>query len=405
MSEDTITAANYPAPYRATIAYFSAFIALGLALSVFGPSLPDLAENTGSRIGEIGFLFTSSSLGYMLGSLSIGKILDRSPGNKLLAILLLAMGVSLALVPIFRHLWALTVVMIVLGIAEGGVDISTNLMLVWIHRDRANPFLNALHFFFGAGAFLAPVILARSRLATSDINWAFWIFAIYSLPTGLWLLSLPSPKPGRSKADIHAPSTNWSFVALIALIFMFYVGAEIGFGGWIYTYATALNLTDIAGAAYLTSFFWGALTLGRLLGIPIAGRFKPTTILIADLSGCLVALGLIWLFPQSTTVIWIGTIALGLSMASIFPSLLAFSERYLTMSGQVTRWFFVGTGAGGIVLPWLLGMLIENHGPGSIMPVLCLDLGLAMLAFMGSLGIVIRKRQNQRLQARIDEYN
>jgi hypothetical protein len=75
------------------------------------------------------------------------------------------------------------------------------------------------------------------------------------------------------------------------------------------------------------------------------------------------------------------------------------------MSGQVTRWFFVGTGAGGIVLPWLLGMLIENHGPGSIMPVLCLDLGLAMLAFMGSLGIVIRKRQNQRLQARIDEYN
>jgi MFS transporter, FHS family, Na+ dependent glucose transporter 1 len=393
----------YPAPYRSTIAYFSAFVALGLALSVFGPALPGLAENTGTRIGEIGFLFTGSSLGYMIGSLSFGRILDRSPGNKLLALLLFTMGASLALVPIFRELWALTALMIILGIAEGGVDISTNLMLVWIHRDRSNPFLNVLHFFFGAGAFLAPVFIARSRLATTDISWAFWILAIYPLPTAVWLLFLPSPKPDRSKGEIETTPTNWSFVALIALVFMFYVGAEIGFGGWIYTYAVSLSLADITGAALLTSFFWGALTLGRLFGIALASRFPPRLILVADLIGCLISLGLILLFPQSSQIIWIGTIALGLSMASIFPSLLAFSSKYLMMSGQVTRWFFVGTGAGGIFLPWLLGMLIETHGPTSIMLVLWLDLGIALLAFLSSLMLVNQNRPN--LQSQIDEYN
>jgi fucose permease len=171
-------------------------------------------------------------------------------------------------------------------------------------------------------------------------------------------------------------------VLLIALVFVFYVGAEVGFGGWIYTYAISLELTDTVGAAYLTSLFWGSLTAGRLLGIAIATRFRPVIIMLSDLIGCLLSLGLIWVLPRSQAAVWGGSIGLGLFMASIFPSLLAFAEHRLTMSGAITRWFFVGTGVGGMLFPWLLGVLIESRGPFAIIPALFLLMTLALFAFL-----------------------
>ena len=46
-----------------TVGYYAAFIALGLVTASLGPTLPGLAENTRSQLGEISFLFTTRSLG------------------------------------------------------------------------------------------------------------------------------------------------------------------------------------------------------------------------------------------------------------------------------------------------------------------------------------------------------
>jgi len=371
-----------PVGIRSTIVYFAAFVALGLATSAIGPALPGLADHTGTRLGAIGFLFTGASFGYMLGSLGAGHLLDRTRGHILLSVILFALAGMLALVPLISRLWLLTAILFVLGIAEGGLDVSANIMLVWLHRQGVNPFLNALHFFFGIGAFLSPIIIAQSILLSKDINWGFWLLAVYPIPAAIWLLRIPSPESPHTRGAAGHNQTNWLLVGLLSLFLMFYVGAEIGFGGWIYTFALNQNLADAAGAAYLTSIFWGSLTAGRLLGIGIATRVRPVAILIIDLIFCLLSLGLIWLFPQTFGLVWAGTIALGLAMASIFPTLLAYAERYLTMSGQVTRWFFVGTGIGGMILPWALGVLIESNGPTAIMPALWVNMVFALITFL-----------------------
>ena len=62
----------------------------------------------------------------------------------------------------------------------------------------------------------------------------------------------------------------------------------------------------------------GALTIGRLLAIPLALRFRPRIILFVDLIGCLASVGLVLLWPDSVMAIWIGTLGLGLFMAAIF---------------------------------------------------------------------------------------
>jgi len=47
------------------------------------------------------------------------------------------------------------------------------------------------------------------------------------------------------------------------------VGVEVAYGGWIFTYAVKVFGMGETEADYLSSAFWGAITLGRLL----AGTF------------------------------------------------------------------------------------------------------------------------------------
>jgi FHS family Na+ dependent glucose MFS transporter 1 len=174
------------------------------------------------------------------------------------------------LTPTIPLLWLLIAVLLLMGIGEGVLDVGGNTLLVWVHRRKVGPFMNALHFFFGAGAFIAPIIIAQAVKMSGDIHWAYWILALLILPVSLWLLRLPSPTAQTISKDDPAGQVNHLLVALIVLFFFLYVGAEVSFGGWVFTYAVTLELTTETFAAYLTSAFWGSLTVGRLLAIPIA---------------------------------------------------------------------------------------------------------------------------------------
>ena len=180
---------------------------------------------------------------------------------------------------------------------------------------------------------------------------------------------------------------NWPVVGLIAVFFFLYSGAEIAYGGWIYTYALATDTGTISTAAYLTSIFWASLTIGRLLGIPIAARLRARAILLIDLAGCLVSMGILLLASNSTTAVWLGTIILGLFMPSIFPTTLTLAERNTNVSGAVTSYFFVGASIGGMTIPWFVGRQFEQSGPQAIMMIIFGCLLLASVVY----GLLMRQ--------------
>jgi FHS family Na+ dependent glucose MFS transporter 1 len=176
-------------------------------------------------------------------------------------------------------------------------------------------------------------------------------------------------------------------VLLIALLLLFYVGAESAFGGWIYTYAVALDLGAATTAAYLTSAFWGALTFGRLVAIPVAARFRPRWILFADLLGCLASMGVILLWRSSPVAVWLGALGLGFSMASFFPTTISLAERRIPITGQVTGWFLVAGSIGAMSIPWLIGQLFEPVGPPVAMIIILLNLVAALAVFAALLRV------------------
>jgi MFS transporter, FHS family, Na+ dependent glucose transporter 1 len=370
----TETAASSAAPSRhenlaITGVYYAAFIILGLASAIIGPTLPFLAENTRTPLALVSYLFVIHSLGYLGGSLLGGELYDRLSGHKVLFLAVTLIGASLALLPLAPFLWVLLVVAGVLGMSMGALDVGANTLLVWVHRRGVGPYMNGLHFSFGVGAFLAPLLVAAALKLFGGAVGGYWAVSLLAIPVALLLLRWRSPRRQNGK-DSGVPTHTraaWVLVALIALFLFLYVSGEASYGAWVFTYAFQSNVVPVeTSAAYLTSAFWGALTAGRLLAIPLAARFKPGPILAVDTLGCLASLGLILLAPHSPLVLWIATIGLGLSMASIFPTAITLAEFYIPITGRVNSFFFVGASLGGMGLPWLIGQMFEPLGPLSM---------------------------------------
>ena len=78
-----------PTPLRASRPlgpYFAAFLALGVALSFFGPALPTLRDQTGATLGQLGLVFAAQSVGGLVGSIVAGRLYRRLGGPHLIAI-------------------------------------------------------------------------------------------------------------------------------------------------------------------------------------------------------------------------------------------------------------------------------------------------------------------------------
>jgi len=366
-----------------TVAYYLAFILLGLTIAAEGPTLLKLAEHTGSKINQISFIFFFGSLGYLSGSYIGGRMYDRFPGHLFMAGILIMLGVVTVFVPLATSLPALFVIVLVLGLAKGALDVGCNTLLLWLHNEKVGPFMNGLHASFGLGAFIAPLIVAGVLKSTADIYWVYWVFAIAAFPIAFFVWSLPSPH-ARAIPEVHKDSAFPILpVAVIVMCFALYVGAEAGYGNLIYAYAFKRGLSTEITANYLTSAFWGFFTLGRLFAIWVSTRAKPLKILYMDFAGCLASVGLVILFKDSAAMLWAGSILLGISLASIFPTFITLAEERMHVTGAITGWFLVGGGAGGMILPVLIGNAFENIGPNAMMLIvfatLILDLSALFL--------------------------
>jgi FHS family Na+ dependent glucose MFS transporter 1 len=177
-----------------TAAYFITSLSLGLAVAVLGPTLPGLAEQTGVKMSKISYLFTAHSFGYLLGSLLGGRLYDRIPGRPVVVSALFIIMIMMIIVPFVPVLYLLIVVLVAVGTAGGMLDVGCNILLVWVHGSRVAPFMNGLHFCFGLGALISPLIVGRVISSTGEISWAFRVLAMMLFPSVVFLSSISAPE-------------------------------------------------------------------------------------------------------------------------------------------------------------------------------------------------------------------
>lgn len=372
-----------PGRFVKSLAYFAAYTALGLALASLGPTLPDLARLTGASLSTLSTIFVARSAGYLVGAVIGGRLFDRIPGHLLLAGMLGTMAICLALVPISHSVLLLAAILFVLGWGEGGLDVGGNTLLVWLYPTGLAPWMNALHFFFGVGALFSPLIVTFAIDAYGSFAGAYWLLAALIVPIGLFVAIQPSPPIAHHAKNRHTPlREHRTDLLIIGGLLFAAVGAEIGFGNWIYTYTIQQNLADTASAAVLTSTYWSTFTVGRLAGIPISARVTPTAIVLFCLLACSGGVLIILTHPGSANALWTGTLLAGFAIGPMFASIIALAERIVPISGRATGWILVGSSAGAMTTPWVIGQLFETVGPHATWYTILADLCLGLAIYV-----------------------
>lgn len=373
--------------YR-TLAYFLANGVLGMSVASIGPTLPGLAWQTATTLGAVSILTTARAAPHIFGSTTAGRIYDRAPGHPVLAGALLVIALSMVATSFAPSLLLVIGIFIVWGFAEGFIDVGANTLLVWTHQRNTSTYINGLHLSFGLGAFFIPIIISQVILlsdaptspflqpllslgiptAPGDVSWPYRVMGLILIPVALFFLTLRSPGAPKADEDDARPTgpVDWTLVILFATFLMLYVGAEAGYASWIFSYALRLDLMTEPQAASLVSAFWGMITLGRLVAVGASLRMKPRHVLLIALGGTMASLVLMLTF-KSALALWIGTLAIGLSMAPTFPTTYAFADKNIVLNGKISSYFFVGASIGAMSMPWLIGQAFTIIAPSMML--------------------------------------
>jgi FHS family Na+ dependent glucose MFS transporter 1 len=90
--------------------------------------------------------------------------------------------------------------------------------------------------------------------------------------------------------------------------------------------------------------------------------------------------------------LWVGTLGLGFSMASIFPSAMVLAGQRMHLTGEITGLYLMGAGAGGMFLPWFIGQMFERIGPGVTMDIIL----VVVIVNLGSLVLLTGSQRRGR---------
>ena len=339
-------------------------LAFGIVLTTLGAVLPSVIERFGIDTAAAGALFLLMTFGILLGSLVFGPIVDRNgyKGMLLVATALIVVGLEgIAFAP---SLGWLRVAVALIGFGGGIINGGTNALVADVSADGRTAGLSLLGVFFGVGAVGVPFVLGSllGLFSYSAIISAVGAFVLVPLLVTA-LTPFPAPKQAQGFPLAAAAGLLRDPVLLLMGCMLFLEsGMEITVGGWTTTFfKQELGIADQRALVYL-SLYWLGMMLGRLALGSALRRVPPTRVLF----GC-IAIGfvgaLMLIFTRDPSLAALGVFLIGLGFAAAFPVVLGFvGDRYAELSGTAFSIVMVMALTGGMILPWLTGVLGATYG-------------------------------------------
>ena len=320
-----------------------------------------------------------------------------------LIVCLAVMSLTCGLASNASTLYALLGEMFCQGLALGGFDTICNCLLPEIWLLRVQPWMQCLHASFGVGAIVGALLVGSIGFtATFQIIAVICIlpvlFIVFKSQISSWVLTLiyipvhvtdqevgyvMNPLSDSANGDVNdvhnmlavAKDTTGdvdfttgdvtqvaplSVKLLLTVFFYFYVGCELGYTGWISTYALATVTSNSAHAAYLVSAFYISFTIGRLAAVPISIYVSNMTMLrlqfLLSIIGCILAASI---GDINYTLCLVSAVVLGYGFSSMFPLGLTIVNDYgFTVDNRSTTVCILGATMGECTLPLITGKLM-----------------------------------------------
>jgi fucose permease len=268
-----------------------------------------------------------------------------------LASLAAAEGLAVALLAAF-----------LLGVGDGLVTASSHSIAATSSRGAAHG-ITRLNLLFALGAIVGPLWSGAALEITGGPSAVFaGAAAVAALPLALLLairgVAGAALDAGDGRGVVPQEPLVWAMSAVLFL----YVGAEMGLGAWVSSYARRAAGAGLMASAGVTAAYWGALALGRFLTGALLGRgHRPAALLIGALAGAGCAALVLALSGGQMAVAGPAAFLTGLCFGPVWPVAVAIGAT--AQPGQAPAFMVTAGNAGGIVFPWAQGAVLSSAGP------------------------------------------
>jgi fucose permease len=373
--------------FRIVFLQYSGFLTIGVVLSLLGPLIPLIRSDLHLSYGLAGVFFPAQSIGsitvlvfssFLMHILEKRKVLFAGCCVFLTGLLCCALAPGLPVLLLGN---------ILLGAGVATFEIGFNTLCIDSHPTGKGKALNRLHFFFGAGAVMGPLLaLAVEHSGAGEAwRWALGLSAAGPLLVlgVLCFTPLPPSPPAQFKKRFAVLSRPLLWFAAVALCL--YCGVEWGVGAWFPSYWNKTALAVVLPPALVTSLFWLTFSAGRFVGGHWADRWGFRRFLTVSMLGALVII-VLWFFIREPVIALGLVLCLGFIISGIYPTIVALgSHKFPSSSGQVAGFLSVFGVVGGAVFPSVVGFWADSSGIGALVGVeliiVVLMIAVALLAF------------------------
>ncbi|MEC0131431.1 MULTISPECIES: MFS transporter [Paenibacillus] len=355
------------------------YFVIGLAHVVLGSILPVLLQHYDQNYSAGGELIFSQFAGFLAGVL-VSPLLNRRFGKRggilIATSLLIVAEVAYAFLPPWGWMYFIAVAA---GFGFGMIEAVIGTIIIGAVTEGTAIAMSRLEVLFGIGALVMPLI-ASPLIAAGAWRLAFLIVAAFSLISLiLWarghfgnlqrMLDERASVQGADNSHSSSSRSNkkfpykgkqWILLGIFIVFFFLYVGTEMSLVNFMPAiFIAKLGMTESAAALTVT-FFWLAMSTGRLFAGVIAEKISYRVYI---LSSCLLTLLLLTLFPftENRMAAFIVILLLGLFMSGIFSIALVFSSKMLPGTEESTPSIMIASGGvGGALLPLFTGWSMDH---------------------------------------------
>ncbi|MDE2815094.1 MAG: MFS transporter [Chloroflexota bacterium] len=340
---------------------YALVILMGLGWNLIGPALPAMRNEFSLSVASVGIVFPLATAGFALAVMIAGYVVDSYGRRPVLVGTSLMLGLGYLGWGLAPHWTVMAGIMFFTGAGLGCIDIITNVTTSDASSGDRVADLNRLHMFFGLSAVLSPLLIGLSL----DVNWRLPMIAIGLLGFACLPLTFRVQLPQaasieRLSRDNVIPLARNGLITMITAVLVLYIWVEVSLIGWGVTYVTEVFQEPYGQSTMLVSLFWGAIFLGRLAIVWLSRRLTTEQIMQIPLIASVPLILVVGLAP-SVLVIYAAVFLLGLCLAPVFPTMFAVAlQRFPRRPGTVAIVLLLGAALGGLLPPYVIGVLAEN---------------------------------------------
>jgi FHS family L-fucose permease-like MFS transporter len=316
-------------------------------------------------------------LWFAVCSLPTGLLMKRIGRKNTVLLSSLITIVAMVLPLVYYSFFSVLLAFALLGIGNTVLQVSLNpLLMDVVAKEKVTSLLTFGYFIKAISSTLGPVILSVAVGVWGDWHLVFWVYAVCTSLSWIWLVCTPIQEKREEVAyvggSIWKLFKNRKLMVAFSVILLI-VGFEIGLMTAVPKYLLERCQIPIEQGGLGCSLYFAARTLGTFIGSIILSRYSSSRFLIINVVLALLAFGL-FMVSSNSTIVLAGLFLVGLFCANVFPIIFSSAiQSEPSKADEISALMIMGV-AGGAILPVFMGGIadVSNQFVSLFVPLLAL---------------------------------